>query len=84
MKSSFFYPVDRSQAYTVIKINMMAGRKPETIKKLIKTLFTQIERNIGIAPIDIEITFKEQPDYCWGFRGMIGDEAKDLSYSVKV
>ena len=83
-ENSFFYPADRSHAYTVIEINMMAGRKPDTIKKLIKTLFTRIESSIGIAPIDIEITIQEQPDYCWGFRGMTGDEAKDLSSSVKV
>ena len=27
---------------------------------------------------------KEQPAYCWGFRGMTGDEAHDLTYKVDV
>lgn len=27
---------------------------------------------------------KEQPAHCWGFRGMTGDEARDLKYSVNV
>ena len=27
---------------------------------------------------------KEQPPHCWGFRGMTGDEACDLKYSVNV
>lgn len=80
----FYYPSDRSAAYTVIEINMMAGRTIATQKKLIKTLFIQIEAQLSIAPIDIEITIKEQPAHCWGFRGITGDEARDLSYRIKV
>ena len=80
----FYYPSDRSAAYTVIEINMMAGRTIATQKKLIKTLFIQIEAQLSIAPIDIEITIKEQPAHCWGFRGITGDEARDLSYRINV
>ncbi len=83
-KEDFFYPGGRSDAYTVIEINMIAGRKPETQKKLIKKLFEQIELHLSIAPIDIEITIKEQASYQWGFRGMTGDEVKDLKYKVNV
>lgn len=80
----FYYPSDRSSAYTVIEINMMAGRTIATQKALIKALFQHIEIQIGIAPIDIEITIKEQPAHCWGFRGITGDEARDLKYSITV
>lgn len=80
----FYYPNDRSAAYTVIEINMMAGRTMATQKALIKALFQQIEAQIGIKPIDIEITIKEQPAHCWGFRGITGDEARDLSYRINV
>lgn len=80
----FYYPADRSAAYTVIEINMMEGRTVETKKALINALFTQIEAKLNIAPIDIEITIKEQPAHCWGFRGMTGDEARDLNYKVNV
>ena len=80
----FYYPSDRSSAYTVIEINMMAGRTIATQKALIKALFQHIETQIGIAPIDIEITIKEQPAHCWGFRGITGDEARDLSYKINV
>lgn len=83
-REDFYYPGGRSDAYTVIEINMMAGREPETLKKLIKTLFTSIENELAISPIDVEITIKEQPAHCWGFRGMTGDEAKDLKYKVGV
>ncbi len=83
-KSDLYYPGGRSEAYTVIEINMMAGRQPETQKKLIKTLFEQIEKQLCLSPVDVEITIKEQQPYQWGFRGITGDEANDLKYKVKV
>ncbi|EKO3397951.1 tautomerase family protein [Vibrio fluvialis] len=83
-KSDFYYPSGRSDAYTVIEVNMMEGRKVETKKALIKALFNNIEASLGIAPIDVEITIKEQPAHCWGFRGITGDEVSDLTYKVNV
>jgi len=83
-KDDYYYPEGRTDAYTVIEINMMAGREKETIKKLIHTLFKEIESQLNIKPIDIEITIKEQPSHCWGFRGMTGDEVMDLKYKVNV
>ncbi|OIO74068.1 MAG: tautomerase family protein [Zetaproteobacteria bacterium CG1_02_53_45] len=82
-KEDFYYPGGRSDAYTVVEINMMAGRKPETQKALIKELFKQFEQQLGIAPVDVEITIQEQPPHCWGFRGITGDEAR-LNYTVNV
>ncbi len=83
-KSDFYYPSGRSDAYTVIEVNMMEGRKVETKKALIKALFNNIELRLGIAPVDIEITIKEQPAHCWDFRGITGDEVADLTYKVHV
>ena len=83
-ESDFFYPGGRTEAYTVIEINMMKGRTPETQKALIKALFSNISSAVGIAPVDIEITIKEQEKYQWGFRGITGDEAADLQYKVDV
>ena len=83
-KEDFYYPGGRTDAYTVIEINMMTGRQAETQKRLIKTLFHEIEANLSISPVDIEITIKEQPPHCWGFRGMTGDEVNDLKYKVNV
>lgn len=83
-REDFYYPGGRSDAYTVIEINMMAGRQPETQKALIKALFHELERQLSLAPIDVEITIKEQQPYQWGFRGMTGDEARDLKYKVNV
>jgi phenylpyruvate tautomerase PptA (4-oxalocrotonate tautomerase family) len=83
-KEDFYFPGGRSDAYTVIEINMMAGRLPETQKKLIKSLFEHIGSGLSISPIDIEITIKEQQPYQWGFRGITGDEANDLKYKINV
>ena len=83
-REDFYYPGGRSDSYTVIEINMMAGRKPETQKNLIKALFQNIESQLSISPVDVEITIKEQAPYQWGFRGMTGDEANDLKYKVNV
>ena len=83
-RDDFYYPGGRSDAYTVIEINLMAGRTVDTQKKLIKALFQAIERELAIAPADVEIVIKEQPAHCWGFRGMTGDEARDLTYKIEV
>lgn len=83
-KEDFYFPGGRSEKYTVIEINMMEGRQKETIKTLITSLFEKIENQLNIAPIDIEITVKEQPSHCWGFRGITGDDVQDLNYKVNV
>lgn len=83
-KSDFYYPGGRTDNYTVIEINMMEGRKVETKKSLIKAIFQNIENALNISPVDIEITIKEQPKHCWGFRGITGDEVNDLKYKVNV
>jgi phenylpyruvate tautomerase PptA (4-oxalocrotonate tautomerase family) len=62
----------------------MAGRSVDTQKSLIKLLFNHLEQTLGIAPIDLEITIKEQAPHQWGFGGVAGDEAKDLSYRINV
>ena len=83
-KEDFYYPFDRSDDYTVIEINLMAGRMEGTKKRLIKMLFSELEYKLGIRAHDVEITIKEQPAHCWGFRGMTGDEARDLDYDIYV
>lgn len=82
-EAGFFAPSDRSRDYVVIEVHMMEGRQVETKKALIRELFRRIQADVGIAPIDVEITLMEQPAHCWGFRGMTGDEAK-LDYSIDV
>ncbi len=82
-REDFYYPEDRSDAYTVIEINLIAGRTEQTKKALIMRLFEVLERDLALSPVDVEITLQEQPAHCWGFRGMTGDAAT-LSYAIKV
>ncbi|MES9833048.1 MAG: tautomerase family protein [Candidatus Thiodiazotropha sp. DIVDIV] len=82
-KEDYFYPEGRTDAYTVIEISMMEGRSVEAKKRLIHLLFNSIESELGVSPMDVEITISEAPACNWGFRGGTGDEAK-LSYNVKV
>ncbi|MEP0174797.1 tautomerase family protein [Paraglaciecola sp.] len=49
-----------------------------------KSLFSNIESKLNISPVDVEITIKEQPKHCWGFRGITGDEVQDLKYKINV
>mgnify|MGYP001595915054 CR=1 FL=1 len=80
---NYYYPEGRTDAYTVLEISLMSGRSVEAKKTLIHLLFKEIESNLGISPIDIEITIFESPASNWGFRGVTGDEAK-LNYAVNV
>lgn len=82
-KDEFFFPDDRSDDYTIIEISMFEGRSTESKKRLIKLLFENIERDVGIVPQDIEITIFETPKHNWGIRGKSGDELQ-LDYEVDV
>ena len=82
-KEDFIFPDDKSNDYTIIEILMMEGRSVETKKRLIKTLFAKIEKELELAKENIEIVIIESPAHNWGFRGMTGDEIK-LEYSVNV
>jgi phenylpyruvate tautomerase PptA (4-oxalocrotonate tautomerase family) len=82
-RDDFHYPGGRSDAYTAITIDMIAGRTEATKKALIKAIFAACSRELGLQPIDVEITIREQPAHCWGFRGVTGDEAT-LTYKIDV
>ena len=82
-REDFYYPEGRSDAYTVIEIEMMEGRSVEARKKLIHLLFERMDTELGIAPVDVEISLREIPPHNWGFRGQTGDEAK-LDYKLNV
>jgi phenylpyruvate tautomerase PptA (4-oxalocrotonate tautomerase family) len=81
--ADFYYPPDRTTAYTIIEISMFEGRSVAAKKQLIRLLFERIAGECGIAAQDVEITITETPRHHWGFRGLLGDEAS-LNYSVEV
>jgi phenylpyruvate tautomerase PptA (4-oxalocrotonate tautomerase family) len=69
-----FHRLIRSENYTIIEISMFEGRSIETKKSLIRLIFANIEREVGIRSPDVEITIYETPKYNWGIRGLCGDE----------
>jgi 4-oxalocrotonate tautomerase family enzyme len=77
------FPDAKSENYIIIEIMMMEGRNKETKKKLIKSLFTNIEKELRIAKSDIEVCIIEAPACNWGFGGKCGDEIQ-LNYEVNV
>lgn len=80
---NFIFPSDRSNNYTIIEINLFAGRSTAAKKKLIRLLYQKIEETVAIAPQDLEIIILETPRSNWGVRGVPGDEL-DLDYRVDV
>jgi len=82
-KEDFYFPDERTEAYTIIEISMFEGRTAETKKQLINFLFERIARQLSISILDIEITIFETPKHNWGIRGLPGDELA-LSYRVNV
>ncbi len=79
----FLYPTDRSENYTIIEISMFEGRSVNAKKQLIKLIFENVNRDVGIRPQDVEITIFETPKHNWGIRGKPGDELS-LDYKVDV
>lgn len=79
----FYYPAGRTPRYTIIEINMFEGRSVETKKNLNRLLFERTQRELGLAPADLEVTISETPKHNWGFRGQPGDEV-GLDYKVEV
>lgn len=82
-REDFFFPEGRTEAYTVLEIQMIRGRSVEAKHKLIHLLFERAEQQLGILPRDLEINILESAAHDWGFRGMTGDEA-DLDYRIDV
>lgn len=82
-RADFYYPGGRTDAYTSIAIDLIAGRTEATKKALIHAIFEAFARELAIDPVDVEITIREQPAHCWGFRGMTGDDAT-LGYKIDV
>ncbi|MDT8446921.1 MAG: tautomerase family protein [bacterium] len=82
-RGHFFSPEGRTEAYTILEISLLSGRSKEAKKTLIYLLFERFERELGIKPVDLEITLFDSPGENWGFRGITGDEAQ-LDYKINV
>jgi hypothetical protein len=79
----FYYPAGRSGKYTIVEFSMFEGRSVVSKKKLIRLMFERFEKQLGVTPMDLEMTIFETPKHNWGFRGLPGDEHA-LDYKVEV
>jgi len=82
-EEDFFYPPGRSERYTIIELSMFEGRSVAAKKRLMQLLFERTGRELGLAPVDLELTISETPKHNWAFRGLPGDEHA-LGYKVEV
>lgn len=82
-KDDFIYPNDRSEKYLIIEISLFDGRSDEAKRTLIKEIYKNLKKALGIEEIDIEITIFETPKINWGIRGLCGDQL-ELNYKVEV
>lgn len=82
-KDDFIYPNDRSEKYLIIEISLFEGRSNEAKRTLIKEIYKNLKKALGIEEIDIEITIFETPKINWGIRGLCGDQL-ELNYKVEV
>jgi hypothetical protein len=81
-KADFFYPVGRTDRYTIVEFSMIEGRTVAAKKQLIRLMFERAQ-TLGISTQDLEMTIFENPKHNWGFRGLPGDE-HELNYKVEV
>jgi phenylpyruvate tautomerase PptA (4-oxalocrotonate tautomerase family) len=81
--SDFYFPVGRTERYTIIEISMFEGRSIQAKKHLLRLLMERIHEQLGIAKQDIEVTITETPKHNWGIRGLPGDEV-GLNYKIDV
>ena len=79
----FYYPVGRSERYTIIEISMFEGRSDTAKRQLIRLIFERFNAELGMSVQDVEITIFETPRQNWGIRGVVADELS-LNYKVEV
>ncbi|MEN0013496.1 MAG: tautomerase family protein [Solirubrobacteraceae bacterium] len=79
----FYAPAGRSADYTILEVNLFTGRSVDAKKRLYALIFERFERELGIAPVDVEITLVETPRHDWAMRGLPGDEV-GIDYRVDV
>lgn len=79
----FIFPSDRTDCYTILEIQLFAGRSEAAKKGLIQLLFERFSSELGYDVNDLEVNLIETPRANWGIRGLPGDELA-LSYEVKV
>jgi hypothetical protein len=67
-------PAGRSERYTLVELQLFAGRAVEARKAFYAAMFARFAERLGIEPLDLEIILTEHPAHDWAVRGRPGDE----------
>lgn len=78
----FHVPPEKTENYTVVEINIFAGRSMEAKRALYRAIVKNLAP-LGLAPSDIFIVLHEIPLENWGIRGLPASEI-DLGFKVNV
>jgi len=79
----FATPPGRSNRYTLIEIDLFAGRSPGAKKALYQALVRNLGR-LDIPADHITVLLRESPAENWGVRGGMPASEVDLGFSVNV
>jgi len=79
----FIFSDDRTGCYTILEIQLFAGRSEAAKKGLIRLLFKRFSSELGYDVSDLEVHLSETPRANWGIRGLPGDELA-LAYEVEI
>ena len=80
-EEDFVYPAGRTAAYTIVEVNLFAGRSDDAKKHLYRCLYERFAA-LGIGAHDLEVVLVESPRVDWAIRGVPGDELT-LTYTVE-
>jgi phenylpyruvate tautomerase PptA (4-oxalocrotonate tautomerase family) len=79
----FHVPPGRTENYTLVEINLFAGRSREAKRSLYQAIVKNLGA-VGIAPSDIFIIVHDVPLENWGIRGGVPASEVDLGFKVNV
>ncbi|WP_027483652.1 tautomerase family protein [Deinococcus pimensis] len=82
-RDDFITPADRDGTYTIVEVLLFTGRSANAKRHFLEVVFDLFERELGIAPRNVEVVLIEAPREHWGIRGVTGDQLR-LPYDVDV
>lgn len=59
----FYYPAGRTPRYTIVRSACSRAARFETKRTLIRLLFERAQRELDLAPADLEVTITETPKH---------------------
>ena len=74
-------PPDKSDRYTLVSVDLFAGRSLDAKRRLYQALVTNLAK-LGIPAEDVKVLLREIPPENWGIRG--GRPASEVELGFKI